>query len=56
MRPGITCLWQVLGRNAIGFDRWVPLDLEYIDSGSHPNNFSISFRPLPAVLSGGGAS
>ena len=34
MRPGLTCLWQVTGRNDIGFDEWVRLDLEYIDSWS----------------------
>jgi lipopolysaccharide/colanic/teichoic acid biosynthesis glycosyltransferase len=56
MRPGITCLWQVSGRNAIGFDGWVRLDLEYIDTGSPANDFSILFRPLPAVLSGDCAS
>ena len=56
MRPGITCLWQVSGRNAIGFDGWVRLDLEYIDTGSPTNDFSILFRPLPGGLSGDGAS
>ena len=31
MRPGLTCLWQVQGRNNLDFERWVELDLEYID-------------------------
>ena len=34
MRPGITCLWQISGRNRIGFDEWMKLDLEYIDNWS----------------------
>ncbi|MCP4035875.1 MAG: sugar transferase [bacterium] len=56
MRPGITCLWQVSGRNAIGFDGWVRLDLEYIDTWSLSNDVSILLRTLPAVMSGDGAS
>jgi lipopolysaccharide/colanic/teichoic acid biosynthesis glycosyltransferase len=50
VRPGITCLWQVSGRNAIGFDGWGRLDLKYIDTGSATNDFSILFRPLPGCL------
>ena len=34
MRPGLTCLWQVQGRSNIDFERWVELDLEYIDTWS----------------------
>ncbi len=34
MKPGITCIWQVSGRNEIGFDEWMRLDLEYIDNWS----------------------
>ncbi len=56
MRPGITCLWQVSGRNAIGFDGWVRLDLEYIDTWSLSNDLSILLRTLPAVMSTEGAS
>lgn len=56
MRPGITCLWQVSGRNTIGFDGWVRLDLEYIDTWSLANDFSILLRTVPAVLTGDGAS
>jgi lipopolysaccharide/colanic/teichoic acid biosynthesis glycosyltransferase len=56
MRPGITCLWQVSGRDAIGFDGWVRLDLEYIDTWSLANDFNILLRTLPAVASGEGAS
>ena len=30
VKPGLTCIWQVSGRNNIGFDEWVDMDLEYI--------------------------
>ena len=56
MRPGLTCLWQVSGRNQIGFDDWVRLDLEYIDTWSLTNDLRILARTIPAVLSGDGAS
>lgn len=56
MRPGITCLWQVSGRNRIGFDDWVRLDLEYIDTWSLARDFLILLRTVPAVLRGDGAS
>jgi exopolysaccharide biosynthesis polyprenyl glycosylphosphotransferase len=50
VRPGITCLWQVSGRNKIAFDDWVKLDLEYIDSWSLAKDFEILVRTVPAVL------
>jgi exopolysaccharide biosynthesis polyprenyl glycosylphosphotransferase len=56
MRPGLTCLWQVSGRNSIGFDDWVRLDLEYIDTWSLSSDIKILLNTLPAVLSGEGAS
>jgi len=56
MRPGLTCLWQVSGRNAIGFDEWVKLDLEYIDRWSLAFDAALLLRTIPAVLSGRGAS
>ena len=55
MRPGITCLWQVCGRNSIGFADWVKLDVEYIDSWSLINDFKILLRTIPAVLRGTGS-
>jgi exopolysaccharide biosynthesis polyprenyl glycosylphosphotransferase len=55
MRPGITCLWQVNGRNKIGFADWVKLDLEYIDGWSLWLNLRIMFRTLPAIFRGTGA-
>lgn len=53
--PGITCLWQVNGRNQIkAFDEWVKLDLEYIDQWSLVADLKILARTLPAVLRGTG--
>ena len=56
MRPGITCLWQVEGRNTIGFTEWVRLDLKYIDRWSLLLDLKILLRTLPAVVKGTGAS
>jgi exopolysaccharide biosynthesis polyprenyl glycosylphosphotransferase len=56
MRPGITCLWQVSGRNKItSFDEWARLDLKYIDEWSLSLDFKILMRTVPAVLSASGA-
>jgi exopolysaccharide biosynthesis polyprenyl glycosylphosphotransferase len=54
MRPGLTCLWQVTGRNSIGFEQWVKLDLLYIDTWSLNQDLKILFKTLPAVLRGTG--
>jgi exopolysaccharide biosynthesis polyprenyl glycosylphosphotransferase len=57
MKPGLTCLWQVSGRNDIqDFDRWMKLDLQYIDNWSPSLDLKILLRTIPAVLSGKGAS
>ena len=56
MRPGLTCLWQVSGRNRIGFEDWVRLDLEYIDTWSLASDLRILARTVPVVLTGHGAS
>lgn len=56
MRPGLTCLWQVSGRNNItDFNNWVKLDLEYIDKWSLWLDFKILFKTIPVVLFGIGA-
>ena len=56
IRPGITCLWQVRGRNKIRkFDDWVRMDLEYIDNWSLWLDFKILFRTIWVVLSGTGS-
>lgn len=56
MKPGLTCLWQISGRNQVDFDRWMQLDLEYIDSWSPWLDLKILAKTVPAVLSGRGAS
>ncbi len=56
VRPGITCLWQVSGRNGIGFEQWMRLDMQYIDQWSLRKDFALLGRTIPAVLSGRGAS
>jgi len=56
VRPGLTCLWQVRGRNKItDFKDWVRLDLEYIDRWSLWLDIEILFRTVPVVLFGWGA-
>jgi exopolysaccharide biosynthesis polyprenyl glycosylphosphotransferase len=55
MKPGLTCLWQISGRSAVGFDQWMKLDLEYIDRWSLWLDIKILFRTIPVVFSGFGA-
>ena len=56
MKPGITCLWQISGRNNVtSFDRWVALDLEYIDNRSPLLDLRILLKTIPVVLFGWGA-
>lgn len=56
MRPGLTCTWQVSGRNEIpDFEQWAKLDLEYIDNWSLKKDFELLLKTIPAVLSGSGA-
>lgn len=54
VKPGLTCLWQVNGRNAIDFDHWMRLDLEYIDTWSLWLDARILLKTVPAVLKGTG--
>ena len=55
MKPGLTCLWQVGGRNELSFDTWMKLDMEYIDNWSLLLDFKILLRTVPVVLSMKGA-
>jgi len=56
VRPGLTCIWQVSGRNQISFEDWMYLDLRYIDHWSLINDFNLIFRTVPVVVTGRGAS
>jgi len=56
VKPGITCLWQISGRNQIAdFKEWVRLDLEYIDNWSLWLDLKILLRTIPAVFAATGA-
>jgi exopolysaccharide biosynthesis polyprenyl glycosylphosphotransferase len=55
MKPGITCLWQVNGRNNIAFEEWMKLDLEYLDHWSLWLDAKILLKTVPVVLFGIGA-
>jgi lipopolysaccharide/colanic/teichoic acid biosynthesis glycosyltransferase len=50
VKPGITCLWQVSGRNQIDFAQWMELDLRYIDNWSLFLDLKILLKTLPVVL------
>ena len=54
VKPGLTCLWQVVGRNRVPFQRWVEMDLHYIDNWSFWLDAALLARTLPAVLRGTG--
>jgi exopolysaccharide biosynthesis polyprenyl glycosylphosphotransferase len=56
MRPGLTCLWQISGRNEIDFEEWMRLDRQYIDSWSPAGDLAIMLRTIPQILLRRGAS
>ena len=56
VRPGITGLWQIRGRSNVAFDRWIELDLKYIDEWTLGLDLKILIRTLPVVLKGTGAA
>ena len=55
MRPGITCIWQVSGRNNIDFDQWMKLDLKYIDDWSLWLDAKLLLLTVRAVVGGSGS-
>ena len=55
VRPGITCLWQISGRNELGFQQWMDLDLQYVDNWSLGLDLAILLRTVPALVSRRGA-
>lgn len=56
VKPGLTCLWQINGRCNSDFDRWIALDLKYIDTWSLALDVRILARTIPAVIRGTGAA
>lgn len=56
VRPGITCLWQINGRNSITFEQWMKMDIQYLDEWSLWLDVKILARTIPAVLRGTGAT
>jgi exopolysaccharide biosynthesis polyprenyl glycosylphosphotransferase len=56
MRPGLTCLWALEGRNHVNFEHWMQLDLLYLDNWSLWLDVKIFLRTIPLVLLGHGAS
>lgn len=56
VRPGLTCIWQVSGRNEISFEQWMYMDLQYIDTWSFSKDISLILKTFPVVLTGRGAS
>ena len=55
MRPGLTCLWAVAGRDAVDFETWMKMDMQYIDNWSLALDWKIILRTIPHVLTGRGA-
>jgi exopolysaccharide biosynthesis polyprenyl glycosylphosphotransferase len=56
VRPGLTCIWQVSGRNQISFEEWMYLDMRYIDHWSLGTDLGLILKTVPVVLTGSGAS
>jgi lipopolysaccharide/colanic/teichoic acid biosynthesis glycosyltransferase len=54
INPGITCIWQVSGRNNIPFDRWMEMDMEYIDNWSLALDLKIILKTIKVVVRGDG--
>ena len=55
MRPGLTCLWALAGRDAVDFESWMRMDMQYIDNWSLGLDWKILLLTIPRVLSGKGA-
>ncbi len=56
MRPGLTCLWALNGRDKVDFESWMKLDIQYIDTWSLALDLRIIVKTIPQVLLGRGAS
>ena len=56
VKPGITCFWQVSGRNDVDFDQWMEMDAEYVDIWSFMLDMKILAKTVQVVLGRKGAS
>ena len=56
MRPGLTCLWALNGRDRVDFETWMKMDMQYIDNWSLGLDWKILFRTIPQVVLGKGAN
>src|SRR5262245_51331114 len=56
MRPGITCLWAICGRDAVDFETWMKMDMQYIDGWSLALDWKILLGTIPRALMGRGAN
>jgi exopolysaccharide biosynthesis polyprenyl glycosylphosphotransferase len=56
MRPGLTCLWAISGRDNVDFETWMKMDMQYIDNWSLALDWKILLRTIPRVLTGRGAN
>ena len=52
VKPGVTCLWQINGRSEVSFEKWMELDMEYIDRWSPWLDIKILIKTIPAVFKG----
>jgi exopolysaccharide biosynthesis polyprenyl glycosylphosphotransferase len=55
MRPGLTCLWALAGRDTLDFETWMKMDMTYIDNWSLALDWKIILRTIPKVILGKGA-
>lgn len=53
--PGVTCTWQINGRNDVSFEDWMKMDMEYIDNWKLSYDLKILFKTIPVVLKSKGA-
>lgn len=56
IRPGLTCIWQISGRNEVSFQQWMEMDREYVENWTFWLDLKILAQTVPVVLFGKGAS